>query len=377
MNKSLTKAKARKLWLQVHLYLGLTIGLFFVLAGLTGSALAFYIEIDEWLHPELTLTEDSIQRPALSYEAIFSALKEAHPERAKSWRLELPDNQYRMITARYYKPDETAHLAFAPLQVWVNQYTGDVVKSRFWGQYLMTWVYDLHYSLLSDITGRYVIAFLGLFVLVSLFTGIYLWWPTKKNVKNAFTFKSSASIDRKVYDTHKLSGVYGSLLLIVIVGTGAMLNLPEFKSAVHALSPAFKPELTKPIVDTKTQRISLDEAVGIAKLHFPSASVKWIVTPNDEMGNYRINLRQQGEPSVRFPKTNVWVNQYSGEVLAMRDVSVDSAGDTFLRWLHPLHSGEAFGLTGRIIVLLSGLLPMILFYTGLLRWLQKRKVANS
>ena len=50
-----------------------------------------------------------------------------------SWRLELPDSDNRMITARYYKPSETAHLAFAPLQVWVNQYTGEVVKKSFLG----------------------------------------------------------------------------------------------------------------------------------------------------------------------------------------------------------------------------------------------------
>lgn len=364
------------LWLQAHLYLGLTVGLFFVLAGITGSALVFYIEIDEWMHPELTLSEDSLQRPALSYETIFTALKEAHPERDKSWRLELPDNQYRMITARYYKPDETAHLAFAPLQVWVNPHTGDVVKSRFWGEYLMTWVYDLHYSLLSDITGRYVIAFLGLFVLFSLFSGLYLWWPSKKSIKHAFTFKRRAKIERKIYDIHKLSGVYGSILLIVVVGTGTMLNFPEFKSAVHMLSPAFKLETTTSVTRYDMPRISIDEAVKVAQARFPSASVKWIVTPNDEIGSYRINLKQQGEPSIRFPKTNVWVDQFSGEILAMRDVNVDSAGDTFLRWLHPLHSGEAFGLAGRIIVAFIGLIPFILFYTGTWRWLQKRKIAR-
>lgn len=370
------KARTRKIWLNIHLYLGLTVGLAFVLLGLTGSALVFYIEIDEWLNPEIKLKKTSLEQPALAYETIYSALKVAHPERGKSWRLELPDHKNRMITARYYKPEETAHLAFAPLQVWVDPYTGKVVNSRFWGQYLMTWIYDLHYSLLSGITGRYVVAFLGLFVLVSLSIGIYLWWPSKKNVKNAFTFKRRSSIQRKVYDIHKLSGIYGSILFIVIVGTGAMLNFPEFKSVVNTISPPFKPTSTESIATLDSQRLPIDEVVKIAKSRFPSASVKWIVTPNVETGSYRINLRQQGEPSDRFPKTNVWLNQYTGEILAVRDIKVDSAGDTFLRWLHPLHSGEAFGLTGRIIVFLSGLLPLVLFYTGTLRWLQKRKAQD-
>jgi len=38
-----------------------------------------------------------------------------------------------------------------------------------------------------------------------------------------------------------------------------------------------------------------------------------------------------------------------------------------------LHSGRAFGWTGRILVFLTGLACPVLFVTGLIRWLQKRK----
>ena len=43
----------RKLWLRVHLYLGLFAGAVFVLIGLTGSLLAFKFSLDEWLNPKL------------------------------------------------------------------------------------------------------------------------------------------------------------------------------------------------------------------------------------------------------------------------------------------------------------------------------------
>jgi len=38
-----------------------------------------------------------------------------------------------------------------------------------------------------------------------------------------------------------------------------------------------------------------------------------------------------------------------------------------------LHSGRAFGWTGRILVFLTGLACPILFVTGVIRWLQKRR----
>ena len=47
----------RKLWLKVHLYLGLIFGMLFVLQGLTGSINVFYRELDEIIYPELEVSE--------------------------------------------------------------------------------------------------------------------------------------------------------------------------------------------------------------------------------------------------------------------------------------------------------------------------------
>ncbi|MDD4905300.1 MAG: PepSY-associated TM helix domain-containing protein [Methylobacter tundripaludum] len=50
--------------------------------------------------------------------------------------------------------------------------------------------------------------------------------------------------------------------------------------------------------------------------------------------------------------------------MKVQDPSTRSiAGQTFVEWQWPLHSDRAFGWTGRILV----------FLTGLIRWLQKRK----
>jgi hypothetical protein len=52
--------KLRKVWLKLHLYLGLFGGGLFVLTSLTGSFLVFYKAIDEWLNPALMLTSDKV-----------------------------------------------------------------------------------------------------------------------------------------------------------------------------------------------------------------------------------------------------------------------------------------------------------------------------
>jgi uncharacterized iron-regulated membrane protein len=88
-------------------------------------------------------------------------------------------------------------------------------------------------------------------------------------------------------------------------------------------------------------------------------------------------LRQPGEVGTRFPRTNVWIDATDGRILATRDPTHNSGGDIFMDWLHPLHSGEAFGLAGRLIILLSGIVPILLLITGSIRWLQKKRASQT
>ncbi|MCY3929250.1 MAG: PepSY-associated TM helix domain-containing protein [Acidobacteria bacterium] len=60
---------ARKL----HRYAGLTLALFLVIVGLTGSALAFYEELDAWLNSDLMHVPPG--RPALSASELVSRIE--------------------------------------------------------------------------------------------------------------------------------------------------------------------------------------------------------------------------------------------------------------------------------------------------------------
>lgn len=67
------------------------------------------------------------------------------------------------------------------------------------------------------------------------------------------------------------------------------------------------------------------------------------------------------------------VDKYSGDVLNVAGPVEGTRGDRFvyLQWF--LHTGQLFGMTGRILVMLSGLAGPLLVVTGVTRWLQKRR----
>ncbi|ATG91850.1 PepSY-associated TM helix domain-containing protein [Methylomonas koyamae] len=375
--KANKKQTARQLWLAVHLYLGLGLGLVIAVVGLTGSLLVFYLDLDEWLNPQLIIAQPGAQRQ--SYEALYQALRQAEPDRQRGWRLEIPEDPRRAVTARYYKPEETVHHGFAPLLVSLDPYTGKVLANRFWGEFAMTWLYDLHYKLLLDDPGKILMAIVGGILLISLISGLYLWWPPLSKLKTALTVKANASKERLNYDLHKLAGFYTFIVMLIVALTGVALEIPQY---VNPLFGYFSPLQAMPKPQSSPsapgqQRISLDQAVAAGQSVFPDARLCWIETPHDAGGSFRINLRQDGEPSQRFPKTNVWVDQYSGRILAVSDPADLGGSDTLINWLHPLHTGEAFGLTGQWLVLISGLACPLLFVTGAIRWQQKRRARHK
>ena len=370
----------RRYLLKVHLYLGLLLGGAFALLGLTGSFLVFYPEIDRGLNPELV--NPSVMHSPPSVQAWFDHLHAQFPQRKGPWRIEIPRSTDQVVFARYLKPEETDPNVFAPMVVALDPNSGAVLNARMWGDYLVTWVYDLHYSLLMGKLGTVLVSLLGMALLVSVVLGAYLWLPRGKQRLIKAIPKVRTGSKKAIYDMHSYTGAYGAVLLLLMVVTGVGLATPQWVEPVMNL---FSVRMEKQTVYSAipmpgAKRITADQAISAGLAVFPTAKLRWIEAPIKVEDVYVLRLQQPAEPSQRFPKTFVWIDQFSGQVLASRDALKVSSGDVFFDWLHPLHNGEAFGLTGRILAFVSGLLPLALLLTGWIRWRQKRKakeIANQ
>lgn len=323
----------RKLWRNVHLYLALAVGFLFVLLGLTGSYNAFMHELEEVWHPDLVIAHPGHAFRPLA--AILAAVKAAHPELPGPWTLQMPRHPSGMLIASHAFPKGEIGIHHNALLVSVNPYTAEVVASRSTRETVSSWIFDLHSALLLGGTGEKAVGILGLLLLGSLLTGLYLWWPRAGKLFRALTIKRRASRERLIFDLHKTFGVYSAVVLVVLAFSGVYLIYSDYvRPVVNVFSP-----------------VTIKGAAGV----------------------YTLRLWQPGEANRYWPSTAVYVDQYSGEVVAARDPNRYSAGETFLNVQFPLHSGEALGLPGRILVCVTGFVPLLLYVTGLMRWLQKRR----
>lgn len=387
------RGRTRRTWLAVHRWLGLGLGGAFALLGLTGSLLVFYLDIDEWLHPSIVASDHApAAAPAgrgVSPDAVLERLRARHPQRTGPWRIELPLDDTSPVRARYFAPVERAGRSFAPLVVVLDPASLAVRREGFWGDDVMTWIYDLHYSLLLDRPGGVAVGVLGVVMLGSLAGGIALWWPSRRRWRDALRPTPRPGIVRRIHDLHALAGVYSAVVLLVLALTGAALALPaqaRWLLAAAGLEPRASGAAMRhghvPVADGQPgaqdapprpgSRLSLDAARVIAAAEFPAADVRWIETSGARGEPVMLRMHQPGEPSRRFPQTRLWLNPVDGRVIGRRDPRQDAAGDTVLAWLHPLHNGEAFGLAGRWLVVVAGIVPVMLLVTGIWRWRHRR-----
>jgi len=378
----------RKLWLQIHLYLGLTLGAMFALIGLTGSLIVFWQPLDAALNPVLLKTGSAcIESAYHPLDTLLAAAQARIPAQGQLGSVSFPDTERPLYTLWYQMP--------APEADWNDRYTlyldpcsGTVTGPRLWESQLRPWakplmgiVLKIHASLMLNFPGlwlgNYLLSFGSALVMASIVIGVYLWWPRNRRWLAALKIKRNASAERLNYDLHKTFGIFAGLLLLVSLFSGIHMYSPWTEwidRSINALSSVTRLS-AHPVVSllsSEKQPISAEQAVNLAKASVPDGRPVSLSLPENSQGVYSVSLTTGAAWD-----SEVLLDQYSGKVLQSYIPETATLADHFLGWLFPLHTGRAFGLAGRILILLLGLTPTVLYVTGFIRWRQKCKTRQA
>lgn len=369
----------RRLWLDVHLYLGLFAGALLVIFGLTGSILVFWQEIDDWLNPALLMVEvpPSGQDAYRPLGEMLAAALQAAPPGSRITQLYGAPTRERVVAIYVEYPSK------AWARVFVDPYRARVMGVRAYGaaewvpSSFMDVVFALHYTLFLGETGVTVAGIAAVLLVLSLITGIIVWWPRAGQWRQAFVIRRPMAPFRFLFDLHKTVSLYTCIVLGAVLLSGVDMNLNgPYVWMVQLFSPATRGPAQAPMSTPVPGLVPIgaERAVAIAAATYPDGLLSSIAMPDSETGVYVIGRRQVPGLSAFWSERQVAIDQYSGAILEVRDPTTRrSAGETFLDWQWPLHSGQAFGLTGRLLVFLSGLACPVIYATGFLMWWRKRK----
>lgn len=365
-------SRLRVLVRRLHLWLGVGAGAILVLLGLTGSALVFYQEIDRLLHPEIAQTASG-EAPGWDspvWTEALTTLRAHWPERHGNWRFEVT-GQAGPIPVRYQTAGSGHHVLRT--MVWLSADGKQILRAQDWGDYLMTWIYDLHMALRLDEAGRRLVGWMGAASFALVLSGLWAWWP-KSSWQQAFRYKTGAHPIRTLRDFHKLTGLMSLVVLGALIVTGWMLAWPaETRWVLSGLfGPVTQVAAQKSLPGTGPN-IGIAQMLQVAHARLPESRLVWLEVPGSPEGAYMVRVQQPGDPSDRFPHSYVYIDQRSAKILAMQDQASFAWSNKITNWLHPLHDGSAGGLAGRILIFAIGWIPLLLWITGLLRWRHRRK----
>lgn len=363
----------------LHRWLGLTLGCWFAAVGLTGSVLVWHQELDQALNPVL---QGQVAVSPLPPSAVLEALA-AHRPQARPLLLMAPDAHSRHYVVWALQDPGSFWRGTEYRQYYLDPGSGALLAERSWGAalfdrlHLINTLYALHSHLLLGEIGSWAVGLGGLFLLLSVGMGVTLAWPRRRQWRRVLGVKWRAAPVRRWWDLHRAGGLWLALPLLVLAVSGLYLSFPQaFTQATAALLPFEAPPRARSVALPGAADIGPDRAVALAQAALPGARWQRIGLPSGPDSVYEVRLIRPGDLWQRGGGNRVWLDRYTGAPLWILEARRQRAGNTFIHWQFPLHSGEALGLAGRVLWTLAGLLPLLLLVSGFAVWRRTRRHAT-
>lgn len=375
---------------KLHLWLGLSVGIIVFIVSLTGTMYVFKDEIQNtlrkdaiWVKPK-TVTQSPMSIAALK-DKVSLEVKEKFPISS----VEIPLDKNKSYEFLYYEKNKKGWNYFQEVKinklVYVNQYTGQILGIYDEKYDLFPILKAIHWSLLLKTDwGKYVVGIPVVLFIIMLITGIVLWWPKNKKARKgrlSFDWKNVKTWKRKNYDLHSILGFYVSFIALLMSLTGIYFSYPWVKNAFNfTLSGSLELPKEKDIKSPDSLLAGTNSIYDITaqetrKLYQESSSFRIPLNGKNKKGkelkNIPVTVYQKDG---RFSERSLIVfDKYSGKILSDKPHQSLTNAEKYANANYDIHTGSYFGLFGKIIWFLAGLICTSLPVTGFLIWWGKYK----
>ena len=369
--------QVKKIFGKIHLWLGLLTGLVVFVVGITGAIYCFAPEIQNFTQTYSNVEERN--QPFLPPSTIKQIAEKKLPGK-------------NIVRIYYGAKDQTVIVWFSKKEaydqsVFINPYSGEVLKVRDNGKDFISVVLKIHRTLLIPF-GHEIITWSTVIFLIMLVSGMVLWWPkNKRTAKHGFKIKWNAHPKRLNYDLHKVLGFYASWIVIFSALTGLMFAFKGFADFTYQLTGAKhsivqkNPPLSDTLIKNDSEESVLDRVWNNfePELHKKYARVMFVLPANETAP---VLVRANPDHKTLYRSDFRYFDQYSGNEFEGSYVwgqykDANTAADSIRRMNYDIHTGAIFGLPGRIVLFFAALIVASLPITGFYFYWGKRKKARK
>jgi len=386
---------AHRFLLWAHRWTGLTLTIFLVLVGVTGSILAFKTKFDRLINPEIYVTPKAGICPL--DPATLAELAEAQFSKMRVGFFAVEPEQVEIHCEPRTNPATGKPFDLDFDQLFLDPYTGNVLGHRRFGDLgegrinIMPFIYNLHASMAMGSIGGRILGIVALVWTLDSFVGFYLTLPRGagsfwKRWKHAWWVKWRSTAFRINFDLHRASGLWLWLLVFVFAWSSVMLALtPVYERVTGALfdyerveammsyvlpQPKYNPKLGWHEAQAAGERLMAEEA---AKYHL-TITRPFGMGYIPAFGVYTYDVRTNQDIRSHGWDTGVWVDGDTGQLRKVFLPSGEHTGNTISTILWGLHYGDIRDILAyRTLVFVFGFVIVILSVTGVYIWWKKRK----
>ena len=355
-----------------HLWLGLASGIIIVFLGITGCMLAFESEIETLQTFRYVTPQD---KPFVEPSVLKETATKLLP--GKVLQGVIYGTKKDAAQMEFYYGLEYYYVIF------MNPYTGKVLKVKNMNKDFFRIIINGHYYLwLPPNIGQPIVTTATLIFLITLISGLVLWWPRNKAAKKQrFKIKWNARWRRRNYDLHNVLGFYITWIAILLALSGMVMGFQWFAKSVYwatsggkALPEYYEPLSVKPSTATvpfsaedkvwEMMNASYKNAETIEVYYASSDSSVIEATANpDASALWKTDYRYFNQYTLK----EIPVNQINGRY---KDATV---ADKIARMNYDIHTGQVLGLAGKILAFIASLIAASLPITGFYIWWGRKK----
>ena len=337
----MSKQSLRRTWFQVHKWIGLLLAALIVPISFSGAVLVWHEEIERVIHPERFAVTAG---PAIGADAYLAAARAVIGPEARVSALAMPRGGEAAVVSASAAPGKGG----PPVRtsVYLDPPTGRVMAVARSNEGLLRVLHVLHGSLYVPGVGRQVVGWIGVAMMLSAFTGLWLWWPATGRWTRGLKWKRHPNTDTNL---HYRFGFWIALPLFVLSLTGAWISFPAF---FGKLSGEARPAGGRP-QPVARPNLAIGDVLGAAG----GGKVESIAWPTDKKAAWTLRTAD-GQISVDD---------------ATRAVTREPApASGVARLMRRIHDGTGMGIVWRVVIFLGGMIPVGLAVTGVIMWWRAR-----
>lgn len=389
----------KKIFFQIHWFLGITAGLILSLMGVTGAIYSYEQQILRALNQESYVVEAIQNQPKLTPAQLYQKFQSNDPN-LKINSITIAKDPTASSTINIVK--EGARRGH---NLMVNPYTAEALP-EIKGQEFFAFVQQLHRNLTVGPVGKQITGACALMLIFFVLSGLYLRWPKKHSMRQWFAVKPKLKGRNFIWDLHAVVGTWVIVFYLIFAITGLYWSYDWWRNGMFAVLGVERPQPQQqasappqrgegqPNQNRETQNSARnsegrnDKAKGLTPEQMSYAlTATWaglnqdfkydyssltLTLPKDQKGEIKLSFVDP-IPQHERARNSATYNYKDNSITDVELYEDKKLNEKIMSSMLPVHRGSFMGPIYQFVAMLASLAMPLFFVTGWMLYLKRRK----